>query len=41
MRPHDWIGELLSTYGTKPLILVEGEDISTQQSISFATQNRQ
>jgi hypothetical protein len=20
MRPHDWIGELLSTYGTKPLI---------------------
>jgi hypothetical protein len=28
MRPHDWIGELLSTYGTKPLILVEGEDDS-------------
>ena len=28
MRPHDWFGELLSTYGTKPLILVEGEDDS-------------
>lgn len=26
MRPYDWVGELLSTYGTKPLILVEGED---------------
>jgi hypothetical protein len=28
MRPHDWIGELLSTYGSKPLILVEGRDDS-------------
>lgn len=28
MRPHDWTGELLGTYGTKPLILVEGEDDS-------------
>jgi hypothetical protein len=28
MKPHDWIGELLSTYRTKPLILVEGEDDS-------------
>lgn len=28
MRPYDWIGDLLSTYGTKPLILVEGQDDS-------------
>jgi len=28
MKPHDWIGDLLSTYGIKPLILVEGEDDS-------------
>lgn len=26
MKPHDWIGELLSTYGLKPLILVEGDE---------------
>jgi hypothetical protein len=26
MKPYDWIGDLLSAYGSKPLILVEGEE---------------
>ncbi len=39
MKPYDWIGDLLSTYSTKPVILVEGEDDIPLESGRFSRGN--